>query len=174
MNPVNCRLLNFFKPACRVLFFIISAVIGVWCVGVACWMWHFPVWAWTAFAFALTGLLVSSPWIPEAKWMLLIVEISVMASFFLTTPERAFANTKLKSVAIKDSTLYIDENYGDTIIAPINYGEEAFADCKLLEEYSIDADVTKLPKGIFKNCELLTESAKILETKIRHPRCLQK
>ena len=94
MNPVNCRLLNFFKPACRVLFFIISAVIGVWCVGVACWMWHFPVWAWTAFAFALTGLLVSSPWIPEAKWMLLIVEISVMASFFLTTPERAFANTK--------------------------------------------------------------------------------
>ena len=71
---------------------------------------------------------------------------------------RAFANTKLKSVAIKDSTLYIDENYGDTIIAPINYGEEAFADCKLLEEYTIDPDIVKLPVGLFKNCELLTGS----------------
>ena len=30
----------------------------------------------------------------EAKWMLLIVEIAVMASFFLTTPERAFKDVK--------------------------------------------------------------------------------
>lgn len=70
---------------------------------------------------------------------------------------RAFANTKLKSVAIKDSTLCVGD-YGDTIIAPVKYGEEAFADCKLLEEYTIDPDVVNLPAGLFKNCELLTGS----------------
>lgn len=70
---------------------------------------------------------------------------------------RAFANTRLKSVAIKDSTLFVGD-YGDTLITDVSYGEEAFADCKLLEEYTIDPDVVNLPKGLFKNCELLTGS----------------
>lgn len=78
----------------KIFFYILLLLVALWCVGAACWMWHFPVWAWTAFAAALAGLLISSRWIAEAKWMLLIVEISVMASFFLTTPERAFKDVK--------------------------------------------------------------------------------
>ena len=78
----------------KYLAYIFLALAALWCVGAACWMWHFPAWAWASFAFALTGLLISSPVIPEAKWMLLIVEISVAASFVLTTPERAFNNVK--------------------------------------------------------------------------------
>ncbi len=66
-----------------------------------------------------------------------------------TIGERAFANTNLKNVKIDDS---------------VNYGVEAFADCKMLENYKIDSAVTRLPAGLFKNCELLTESPKILET----------
>lgn len=66
-----------------------------------------------------------------------------------TIGERAFANTNLKNVEIDDS---------------VNYGVEAFADCKMLENYKIDSAVTRLPAGLFKNCELLTESPKILET----------
>lgn len=85
---------NFILVSGKYLFFAVLALIALWCVGVACWMWHFPVWAWAAFAVALAGLLISSMWIPEAKWMLLIVEISVMTSFFLTTPERAFKDVK--------------------------------------------------------------------------------
>ena len=77
---------------------------------------------------------------------------------------RAFANTNLKKAEIKANIKVYDEEYMDTVWYSMNYGAEAFADCKKLEEYSIDADVTKLSKGIFKNCELLTESPKILET----------
>ena len=77
---------------------------------------------------------------------------------------RAFANTNLKKAEIKANIKVYDEEYMDTIGYSMSYGAEAFADCKKLEEYSIDSDVTKLPKGIFKNCELLTESPKILET----------
>ena len=80
--------------------------------------------------------------------------------------DRAFANTNLKNAEIKANIKVYNEEYMETIEYSMSYGAEAFADCKKLEEYSIDADVTKLPKGIFKNCELLTESAKILETKI--------
>ena len=86
--------MRYFFPVLKVVFLVFLALAGLWCVGAACWMWHFPVWAWAAFAAALAGLLISSRWIAEAKWMLLIVEIAVMASFFLTTPERAFKDVK--------------------------------------------------------------------------------
>ena len=85
---------NFILASGKCLFFILVLLIALWCVGVACWMWHFPVWAWTAFAVALAGMVISCRWVPEAKWMLLIVEITVLASFFMTTPERAFKDAK--------------------------------------------------------------------------------
>ena len=70
------------------------ALGGAWCVGGACWMWHFSTWMWISFAFALTVMWLSIPMIAEAKWMLLIIEIAVLASFFMTTPERAFKDAK--------------------------------------------------------------------------------
>ena len=85
---------NFILASGKCLFFILVSLIALWCVGVACWMWNFPVWAWTAFAVALAGMVISCRWVPEAKWMLLIVEIAVLASFFMTTPERAFKDVK--------------------------------------------------------------------------------
>ena len=85
---------NFILVSGKCLFFIFVSLIALWCVGVGCWMWHFPVWAWTAFAVALAGMVISCRWVPEAKWMLLIVEIAVLASFFMTTPERAFKDVK--------------------------------------------------------------------------------
>lgn len=85
---------NFILASGKCLFFILVSLVALWCVGVACWMWHFPVWAWTAFAVALAGMVISCRWVPEAKWMLLIVEIAVAASFFMTTPERAFKDVK--------------------------------------------------------------------------------
>lgn len=63
-----------------------------------------------------------------------------------TVGDRAFANTNLKTVAIADT---------------ISYGVEAFADCKLLEACAIDAAVTNLPAGLFKNCELLSGSIEV-------------
>ena len=86
--------MKYFSVPVKIVFLLFLALSVLWCVGAAYWMLHFSEWAVAAFAFALTGLLVSSLWVPEAKWMLLIAEISVMASFFLTTPERAFANAK--------------------------------------------------------------------------------
>ncbi len=77
---------------------------------------------------------------------------------------RAFANTNLKKADINATVGIYDEEWNDTVYYAMTYGEEAFADCKLLEEYLIDTAMTTLPKGIFKNCELLTETPKILET----------
>ena len=86
--------MKYFSLPAKIVFFLFLAFAALWCVGVAYWMWHFPVWAVAAFSFALTGLFVSSRWIAEAKWMLMIVEISIIASFCLTTPERAFNGAK--------------------------------------------------------------------------------
>lgn len=77
---------------------------------------------------------------------------------------RAFANTNLRKADIKATVEIYDEECNDTVYYAMSYGSEAFADCKLLEEYSIDTAMTTLPKGIFKNCELLTETPKTLET----------
>ena len=76
------------------LVYIFLGLAALWCVGAACWMWHFSTWMWMSFAFALTVMWLSIPMIAEAKWMLLIVEIAVLASFFMTTPERAFCKAE--------------------------------------------------------------------------------
>lgn len=73
---------------------------------------------------------------------------------------RSMAGTNIKSVHIKDSTSYLDY-YGDTAYTSVVYYAEAFADCKLLEECTIDPDVTSLPNGLFKNCSLLTTAPEI-------------
>ena len=73
---------------------------------------------------------------------------------------RSMAGTNIKSVHIKDSTSYLDY-YGETAYTSVVYYAEAFADCKLLEECTIDPDVTSLPKGLFKNCPLITTAPEI-------------
>lgn len=73
---------------------------------------------------------------------------------------RSMAGTNIKSVHIKDSTSYLDY-YGETAYTSVVYYAEAFADCKLLEECTIDPDVTSLPQGLFKNCPLITTAPEI-------------
>lgn len=73
---------------------------------------------------------------------------------------RSMAGTNIKSVHIKDSTSYLDY-YGDTAYTSVVYYAEAFADCKSLEECTIDPDVTSLPNGLFKNCPLITTAPEI-------------
>lgn len=72
---------------------------------------------------------------------------------------RSLAGTNIKSVHIKDTICYIisEETYTNTVM----YGTETFADCKLLEECTIDPSVTKLAQGLFKNCSSLATAPEI-------------
>ena len=76
------------------MFFIISAVIGVWCVGLARYCWHFSVFETSVFALSLAGVWVAAFFVGRAGWMLAAVEFCALLSFFMLTPERRFGSEK--------------------------------------------------------------------------------
>ena len=74
-----------------------SAVLlagGVWCTGVAIWVWEFAGCRLAAWSICIAFLWLAGVFCLRARTVLWILEMSVVCSFLMLTPERQFSANK--------------------------------------------------------------------------------
>ena len=85
---------NFFRKSGKCLTMLLLALLGAWCVGVSCFVWHFSGAVSVLFGCVLLVIWLSAWSVCRAVWMLAFAELCVLFSFLLLTPAQRFRNEK--------------------------------------------------------------------------------